>query len=174
MLESKQTSINVRQKLSYPWLHIFSQVFCSSSRLLKIRGIFGIYALLILSDISLFSTKYMINFAEMSFYVNNENALCIFLFLFYLEGEQVFVQLQVQGTLSLQLVFVIFQSFFSLDNISSNSINYISSSQFTMDEDVEISDIGDMLSKNGFIEGGWGRWLCWKFHHQGDFENLSR
>ena len=60
----------------------------------------------------------------MSFYVNNENVLCIFLFLFYLEGEQVFVQLQVQGTLSLQLVFVICQSFFSLDNISSNSINY--------------------------------------------------
>ena len=50
----------------------------------------------------------MINFAEMSFYVNNENALCNFLFIFYLEGEQVFVQLQVQGTLSLQLVFVIF------------------------------------------------------------------
>ena len=124
MLESKQTSINVRQKLSYPWLHIFSQVFCSSSRLLKIRGIFGIYALLILSDISLLSTKYMINFAEMSFYVNNDNALFFFLFLFYLEGEQVFVQLQVQGTLSLQLVFVICQSFFSLDNISSNSINY--------------------------------------------------
>ena len=83
MLESKQTSINVRQKLSYPWLHIFSQVFCSSSRLLKIRGIFGIYAFLILSDISLFSTKYMINFAEMSFYVNNENALCNFLFFYF-------------------------------------------------------------------------------------------
>ena len=109
MLESKQTSINVRQKLSYPWLHIFSQVFCSSSRLLKIRGIFGIYAFLILSDISLFSTKYMINFAEMSFNVN-DNALCIFLF-FYLEGEQVFVQLQVQGTFSLQLVFVFFFTF---------------------------------------------------------------
>ena len=114
MLESKQTPINARQKLSYPWLHIFSQVFCSSSRLLKIRGIFGIYALLILSDISLFSTKYMINFAEMSFYVN-DNALCNFLFLlFYLEGEQVFVQLQVQGTLSLQLVFVIFHFFLLL------------------------------------------------------------
>ena len=83
MLESKQTPINARQKLSYPWLHIFSQVFCSSSRLLKIRGIFGIYALLILSDISLFSTKYMINFAEMSFYVN-DNALCNFLFFFIL------------------------------------------------------------------------------------------
>ena len=82
MLESKQTPINARQKLSYPWLHIFSQVFCSSSRLLKIRGIFGIYATLILSDISLFSTKYMINFAEMSFYVNDNNALCNFLFLF--------------------------------------------------------------------------------------------
>ena len=82
MLESKQTPINARQKLSYPWLHIFSQVFCSSSRLLKIRGFFGIYALLILSDISLFSTKYMINFAEMSFYVNNDNALCIFCFYF--------------------------------------------------------------------------------------------
>ena len=44
-----------------------------------------------------------------------------------------------------------------------------------MDEDVEISDIGDMLSKNGFIEGGWGRWLCWKFHHQGfwKFEQIT-
>ena len=28
---------------------------------------------------------------------------------------------------------------------------------------MEISDIGDMLSKNGFIEGGWERWLCCKF-----------
>ena len=34
-----------------------------------------------------------------------------------------------------------------------------------MEEEVEISDIGDMLSKNGFIEGGWGRWLCCKYEN---------
>ena len=37
--------------------------------------------------------------------------------------------------------------------------------RFTMDEEVEISDIGDMLSKNGFMEGGWGRWLCCKYQN---------
>ena len=64
---------------------------------------------------------------------------------------------------------LLFVSLFSLWIILSklNKLYIRWSSQFTMDEDVEISDIGDMLSKNGFIEGGWERWLCWKFRHQG-------
>ena len=67
----------------------------------------------------------MINFAEMSFYVN-DNALCNFLLIFYLQGEQVFVQLQVQGTLSLQLVFVIVHFVLLLSYLVTklNSINY--------------------------------------------------